>query len=199
MIRTIGTAVKLLAIIIFIAFFSCKTAEFGYLVLTVNGMIYDFSNRPVPNCTVQIGEKYQAVSDINGRFFIPKIPADDYSITVTKEGYETFHGSVIVGDGKQIVYIRIPSFMQLLELADDALTKNQIREASAFVDRAISIGERTTELLFYAAVVAFRQQKYLEAKYLLVEAKQQGANDLYIDSFIQDLNQLLEAEDETSG
>jgi hypothetical protein len=195
----INTTVKLVTGVMFLVLFSCKTTEFGYTVLTVNGMIYDFSNKPIPNCTIQLGEKHQAVSDINGRFFIPKIPVGDYTIAVTKEGYETYHGTIIVGDDQQIVYLRIPSSIQLLELADEALTKKRIREAVVFVDRAISIGERTTELLFYAAVVSFRQQKYREAKAFLIEAKQQGANDIYIDSFIQDLNQLLEAEHETGG
>jgi hypothetical protein len=183
----------------FFAFFSCKTTEFGYTVLTVNGMIYDFSNKPISNCTVQIGEKHQAVSDINGRFIIPNVPAGDYTIIAIKEGYEAYHGNILVGDNKQIVYLRIPSPIQLLELADEALSKNHIREATVFVDRAISIGEWTTELFFYAAVVSFRQQKYHEAKEFLVEAKRQGANDIYIDFFIQDLNKLLEVEHETSN
>jgi hypothetical protein len=187
---------KFSAAIIFLAIFSCKTSELGYPILTVNGMIYDFNNKAIPNCTVQIGEKHFAVSDINGRFYVPKIPSGNYSIIIIKEEHEVFHDKIIVEDNTQIVYIRIPSITQLLELADNALEKNQIQEAASFVDRAKSIGKRTTELLYYAAIVSFRQQDYSTAQELLIEAKQQGANDSYIDIFLKDLNQLLDDENE---
>jgi hypothetical protein len=180
----------LFLLVIPLGLFSCKTAEFGYKVMDVNGMIYDFSNRPIPNYTIFLGEKYSSMTDINGRFLISKVPAGNYIIHGEGGGYESYQSAVVISQREQIIYIRLPSFNQLLELADTALVKNQINEADAYLVRASLLGEETTELLFYRATVRFRQKRYAAALDLLQTAINSGSADIYVEKFLQDLKRM---------
>jgi tetratricopeptide (TPR) repeat protein len=169
---------------------SCKTTEFLYQVISVNGMVYDFNNRPVSNYKISLGDKYVSLTDINGRFMLPQIPVGSYQLNGEKEGYEIYQGDVEINHQEQIIYLRIPSFEQLLELADDALGKNRINEAAAYLDRAQSIGLETVEYYFYGAVIKYRQDDILGAIETLEKAVKSGSADMYITIFLNDLREI---------
>jgi hypothetical protein len=177
---------------------SCKTAEFGHPMIDVNGMIYDFSNKPISNYTIHLGEKYTSISDINGRFYLPKIPANTYKITGNKEGYETYVSNILINSKEQIIYLRIPSSSQLLDLADQSLSSHNISEAELYIERASNIGSTSIELLFYSAVVSFRKKEYQKAIDHLMAAKDLGSTDIYVEKFFNDLKNLIEVHNENS-
>jgi thioredoxin-like negative regulator of GroEL len=165
-------------------FLSCKTAEFGFKVIDVNGMIYDFSNRPVPACSIALGSKYKSTTDINGRFTLSKIPVGNYTITGQKKGFEPYVDELSIKDKGQIIYIRIPSQIQLLDLADQALTKNDLEAAREMAERAYQIDNNNIETLFYCATVQFRLNAFDTAAAFLEAAKNLGSKDIYIDQFL---------------
>lgn len=167
---------------------SCKSAEFGFHSVDTNGMVYDFENRPLSGYEVQIG-KYHAVSDITGRFLIPKIPAGNYEIYGTKLGYESYAGTITVDDIKQIVYIRVPSESQLLNLVDTALTENKIEEAENNLRRAKNTGVTNTEMQLFEAIVLFRKNDVPGAIKILEDMKASGVTDKYILLFLENLKQ----------
>ena len=185
------THVLLLLLYSFLAF-SCKTAEFGFKVMDINGMVYDFSNRPVPNYEISLGRKYKGSTDINGRFTLPKVAVGTYTIAGHKNGYENYNDEVFVKDRGQIIYIRIPSQNQLLNLVDDALAANDFAIAGEMAERAFQIDKNNIETLFYNAAVSFRQQQYYKAIYFLEAAVNLGAKDTYIDKFLSILRELRE-------
>jgi len=178
-------------IIAFLLFASCKTAEFGHKVYDVNGMIYDFSNRPIPHCEIALGRKYKSSTDINGRFTLLKVPIGEYAITVNKNGFETYTDDVNIMDRNQIIYIRIPSLNQLLEIVDDALTKNNLSDAEEVIKRAYQIDRNNIEMLYYYATVKYQKQEYNEAIAFLTTAKNLGSKDEYIDKFLSILRGLV--------
>jgi hypothetical protein len=161
--------------------------EFGNTVIDVNGMIYDFTNRPISNYTIHIGEKYWSTTDINGRFLISNVPVGEYIINGEGNGYESYQGDVLVKDREQIIYIRVPSFSQLLDLVDLALSKNQLDEAENYIWRANLAGGFTTELLFYMAVIKYRQKDYSSAIINLRTAIDLGSTDIYVIKFLNDI------------
>jgi hypothetical protein len=167
-------------------------------MIDVNGMIYDFSNRPVSNYTITLGEKLTSVSDINGRFYFSKVPADTYDINGSKEGYETYKDTVTIGQKEQIIYLRIPSVSQLLDLADESLSKPNLLEAESYIQRAANIGVPSTELFFYSAVISFRKKEYTEAINYLMEAKEAGSTDIYLEQFLNDLTKLINVDEEAN-
>jgi tetratricopeptide (TPR) repeat protein len=184
----------LLFLIISSLFLSCKTAEFGFKVIDINGMVYDFGSRPIASCNVYIDNRYYAETDINGRFSMAKVPEGSYKIQVSKKGYETYTGDIRINDRKQVLYMRTPSLQQLLDMVDSSLEQNQMDEALSFINRALSIGEVTTELLFYAAVVQFRLGDIQKAGEYLQRIKSRGSHDVYLEKFLQDIQNLEEKE-----
>ena len=170
---------------------SCKTAEFGFRVVDIGGMIYDFSNRPVPHCEISLGRRYKSSTDINGRFTLPKVALGTYTITVYKDGFEAYSEEVRINGAGQIIYIRIPSQTQLLNLVDEALTVNNLNLAEEVVERAYQIDGKNIEMLFYYATVKFRQHDYEKAIHFLETAQSIGSRDLYIDKFLTVLKELL--------
>jgi len=169
--------------------FSCKTAEFGCQTIDVNGMIYDFDNRPVPHCEVTIGSKYCGITDINGRFSLPKIPEGTYVITGIKNGFETYTEEITISGWGQIIYIRMPSQAQLLELADQALTNLDYAAACENAEKAYLIDNKSTEAVFYYAIVKYRQGESQKALEILEKASADGIRDIYIDKFIKTIKE----------
>lgn len=181
-------------VILTIAVTGCKTTGFNGKTIDVNGMIYDFANKPVAYCEITLGETYAATTDINGRFTLPKVPPGTYGITGSKNGYETYMDYVTIQDWGQIIYIRIPSQNQLLNLIDEAMTVMNFGLAEEYMKRAYEIDKTNVEMLFYYAAIKFRQQKYNEAVSYLEAAKSLGSRDTYIDRFLTILKELINAE-----
>lgn len=165
----------------------CKTAEFGPASVDINGMVYDFSNRPVPDYKVYIGER-ETVTDVSGRFSLRKVPVGKYSVIGAKKGYESYSGETSITGKGQIVYVRIPSEKQLLDLVDSSLANNDIPKAASYVTRAANTGAVTNECKFYSAVVLFRQCKYREAGIILEDLIESGWDDSYVRSFYEDVS-----------
>lgn len=172
------------ACILIIFFVSCKTAEFGVTCIDINGMVYDFENRPVPGYEISVGPKLKSVSDITGRFTIQKVPAGTYEVLGRRELYESYRGTLELTDKKQIVHIRVPSATQLLDLADKELTENRLDSAERLIDRANGTGIHTTESVFYTAVLKFRKHDTDGAILLLEELIASGVDDVYAVQFL---------------
>jgi len=188
--RTGNTTYALPLLLFSLLAFSCKTAEFGFKVININGMVYDFSNRPVPYYEISLGRKYKGSTDINGRFTLPKVPVGTYTISGHKNGYEDYLDEVIVKDRGQIIYIRVPSQNQLLNVVDDALAANNFPLAEEMAERAFQIDNNNIEALFYNAAVSFRQRQFEKAISFLEAAMDLGSKDLYIDKFLLILKEL---------
>jgi tetratricopeptide (TPR) repeat protein len=165
----------------------CNTTGYKRTLVGLNGMVYDFENKPIPQYIVAVDAKTPVSTDINGRFFVPRVRMGKHKITGRKTGYEEYKGELIINDRRQIVYLRVPNLPQLLDLADGALSKNNIEEAALYIQRAGSIGERTTELFFYSAVTMFRRGEYKEAIEILRDAVFLGSRDEYVVKFLNDL------------
>jgi len=177
----------LLIFIIFIIsllFSSCKTAEFGFKLINISGMVYDFSNRPVSNYEVALGKWYSGSTDINGRFTLLKVPLGSYQIRGSKKGYEDYTSEVIIKNKGQIIYIRIPSQNQLLSMADEALAASNFFLAEEIVERAYQIDKNNIEMLFYYATILFRQNNLEGAASFLEDAVNLGSKDLYVQKFL---------------
>jgi len=181
-----------LPFIIFIAFLSlsCKTAEFGFKTADINGMVYDFSNRPVFNYEVVLGENFFGSTDINGRFTLLKVPLGNHKISGSKSGFENYNDEVIIKDKEQIIYIRIPSQNQLLAMADEALASNNFTLAEEMAERAYQIDKNNIETLFYYAAVSFRQNNFKKAVSFLEDALNLGSKDYYVQKFLSVIKEM---------
>ena len=169
---------------------SCQTAEFGGKTFDVNGMVYDFSNRPIPHCEIVIGGKYRTSTDINGRFTLSRVPPGDHTISGEKRGFESYSDLISVRERGQIIYFRLPSQNQLLILLDEALSANELAIAKEMAERAYQIDSNNIEMLFYYAVVKFKQDEYEKAISFLEAAQRLGSKDIYVDKFLSILKEM---------
>ena len=180
--------------IIVLSAVSCKTAEFGYKVFDINGMVYDFANRPVAFCEISLGRRgLSGTSDINGRFSIPRVPLGNYTLTVYKDGYEKYSEVFFIKQRGQIIYVRLPSQNQLLDLVDEALTANNLTLAEEIAERAYQVDPNNIETLFYFATVKYRRLDYSGALACLEAANNLGPKDPYIGKFIARIKEILDA------
>ena len=174
---------------------SCKTTDFGSKAFDINGMIYDFSNRPVAHCEISLGKWYKGITDINGRFTFQKVSPGTYTVSGHKNGYEPYSEEIILKDRGQIIYIRIPSQNQLLNMVDEAIAANNFILAEEIAVRAYHIDKTNIEMHYYFAVIKFRQHQYKRAISYLETAKYLGSRDFYIEKFLTTLKELLNAEE----
>jgi len=180
----------LFSVIFILILTSCSTLRDRENAIDVNGMVYDFTNRPIPHSEILLGEEIQSITDINGRFTLQRVQPGLHTIIIRKSGFETYAEEIYIRDRAQIIYIRMPSQSQLLELVDDAIARHDFIMASALVERAYNIDPNNIVMLFYYATVAFRLQDYASAIMYLETAQQLGSRDLYISRFLAILREL---------
>lgn len=173
---------SLVSFFVALLFVSCKTAEFGFKCVDINGMVYDFENRPVAGYAIGVG-KLQATTDVSGRFVLRKLPSGSYGITGEKTGFEPYSGTIDVRDERQIIYVRIPSARQLLDLADISFGNGDIDEASSLVGRAERCDGRSFECRFYRAIAQFRLNDPVAARTTLDSMIGDGCVDPYVIRF----------------
>ena len=188
------TRICLMIIIFIVLMGSCRTAEFGFKVVDISGMVYDFSNRPVAHFEVvldrKFSRKYKGSTDINGRFTLFKVPVGIYTLIGSKKGYEHYFDELNIKQKGQIIYIRIPSQNQLLNMVDEALVANDFTLAEETAERAFRIDNNNIEMLFYCATVAFRQNQFDKAISFLEKAKALGSKDFYVEKFLTSLKEI---------
>ena len=169
---------------------SCQSLSYDQKTIDVNGMVYDFSNRPVFNCEIIIGDNYRTSTDINGRFTLSRIPIGDYTISGHKKGFESYFDLISVKERGQIVYLRIPSQNQLLIILDESLSLNELSIAAEIAERAYKIDSNNLEMLFYYAILKFKQKEYEEAIDYLEKAITLGFKDYYVYKFLTILKEI---------
>lgn len=183
---TIRAAVCAAAFVLVFAV-SCKTAEFGVRRFEINGMVYDFENRPVSGYELSIDGK-KAVTDVTGRFSVAGMTAGNHAINGGKTGFESFSGDIDARGAESIAYIRIASERQLLDLACAALDDGDVSKASGLVVRAENTGHASSDCRFLGAVVRFRMGDADGARSTLDALIADGCDDPYVGRMRDDLD-----------
>jgi hypothetical protein len=166
---------------------SCKTAEFGMRKFDLNGMVYDFENRPVSGYEVSIDGK-KAVTDVTGRFSFAGMTTGMHALKGAKGGFESFSGDIDARDAESIAYIRIASERQLLDLACAALDDGDAPKASGLVARAEGTGHASSDCRFLRAIVLFRMGDADGARSTLDALIADGCEDPYVGRMRDDLD-----------
>lgn len=184
-----GTAVCVFAL--FCA--GCKTASLLYGV-DVNGMVYDFDNRPVAGYYVTLNDDLAVVTDITGRFTFEKVKLGDYLLKGESSDYEAFEGSVSIYNRQQVIYLRIPSFSQLIQLTDKTLEEGKVSEAEQFLNRAAAMDGEHIDVLLYTVVLEYRKNNIERAMQTLERVKQKGYRADWVDTFYYELEKIQHKE-----
>ncbi len=147
-------------------YLSTKPEEFASADLF--GMIYDHHNQACPGVRVSIDGAAGPLSDVNGRFTLPNISRGRHAISVKKESFEEASFDIEYLSRTQVVYLKIISFSQILELAENALTERKLAEAGSFLARAEKIDDDNPLLLYLKAVLELKRGRPTDALALLL-------------------------------
>ena len=180
-------------LVVFFAFTSlfttCKTTSLLYGV-NINGMVYDFDNRPVPGYRLELNKDLTVVTDITGRFTFEKVKLGDYVLTGESTVYEPYEGTISIYNPEQVIYLRIPSFSQLLNLTDKALEDGNVSEAEQFLHRAATMDEEHIDVLLYKAVLEYRKNNIERAMRAIERVKVKGYRADWVDKFYYELQKI---------
>jgi hypothetical protein len=178
--------VFMLSAVLSVFFAGCATTKQIQPVL--NGMIYDSDNEPVVDVLVQVTDKIRTNSDIYGHFHIENLRADtDYTITCTKQGYETASVNFVYNSISEVAYIRMYSSEQLLGLAENEIQQKKYDAAVPYLVRADTAGGSKVCTGYLRAVIAYSKKSYDDALAELQKLMDAGYTQPYIYLFTADV------------
>ena len=178
-------------VLIIIAICSCNSLPTRkHKPQSLYGMIYDRDNRPVNNVILYVNNKPMAVSDIQGRFIIPKLnPQSQYTIAARKDAYEEVVIEISFIDPSDVLYIRLYSADQLLAEAEDALKGKDWDRTESLLIRAQNAGGNDIAIQFLHGVLLYYKKEYRQALAILSELSEIERNAPYLFLFMADLCQ----------
>ena len=198
--------ITLLIIIILISLTSCKTqkgvfknkelGEFEFSNLP--GMIYDADNRPCSKVSVSVwmsGEKGEekliktSESDINGRFTIPGLARGTYRIVAEKEGYESITTEIFYSSRLDVLYFKIFSQKQILNLATGALSERRYSRVEDYLNRSEDINGDDPYYLYIKALYLYGKNEFSGALIPLEKVRKQGFKFPYVSLLMADIYQ----------
>jgi tetratricopeptide (TPR) repeat protein len=181
--------VKKIFVILFgvILFLSCQSGK-PIKRLTNEGlmyaMIYDHDNTPVNAVTVYINGRKTVTSDIQGRFIMDRMRKGEYTIKLTKKGYETLEDAFSF-DPLQVLYFKMISTAQLVVLAETALENAEYNIAENYINRALLLEPNQSHILFLKSIILYLQSRYIEAIVILENLIKSGNNDTAISQLME--------------
>jgi tetratricopeptide (TPR) repeat protein len=179
--------------IFLLALLSCATetrkTPYEFKNAPLIGMVYDRENKPCAGASVFIDEIEKASTDINGRFAVPGLSRGTHTVAVKKEGYEKEEFTFEFLSRSQVVYLRVYSFDQLLDEAEDAIAERSWAEAADLIERANAVKPDDPVGLYLEAVLFNEQKQYHEAKGRLERILSLGYNELYVYLALADIHQ----------
>ncbi len=155
----------------------------------INGIVYDFENRPCPNVTVKLNDKFVIRTDINGRFTFLRMPPGAYSLTFEKQGYESLAIEFDFRSRAQVLYAKIISLKALVLRAEEALAEKKWSETESLLVRAKAIDSENPTVQYLEATLALFQGRVEEATQLLKTMLEQGHSNTTILLSLADIYQ----------
>ncbi len=142
-------------------------------------MIYDYDNLPVTGVNVLINGKKTVDSDIQGRFILDIAKPGEYTITLTKNGYEPIEEDFIY-DPMNVLYFKMINASQLLVFAEDAIDQHAYESAESYLNRAVLLEPYRSDVLYLKSILYYVQNRYPEAKEQLDYMISLGIRDEYV-------------------
>jgi tetratricopeptide (TPR) repeat protein len=137
-------------------------------------MIYDYHGQPCSNVRIRLDNKEGPRSDINGRFTLKNLAKGPHQIVLSKDTYEEISFSFDFTNRTQVLYLKLCSMTQLLELAEKELDNKKLARAEALLNRAAKIDADNAVLLYLKAILALKRDQVGEAIANLKKILDQG-------------------------
>src|SRR6266702_2224554 len=122
--NSIGRTRTLLCILSFLCFSWFASTALASIFGTVRGIVHDSQHHPIGNARATLHTRTtdwqkETVTDDEGRFQIDAVPAGEYAIHITHEGFRDFDGSLtVLADSSPILHfpMELPTLTQRVEV-----------------------------------------------------------------------------------
>lgn len=158
---------------------ACQTTK--HTLPVVQGMIYDGDNEAVSDVEIYINDKKNALSDIYGHFTLSAMELEkQYELTAKKNGYEEKSFSFTYTNPSQVIYLRMYSNAELINLAESMVEQKKYADAETYLTRAELAGGNYLSVNYLRAVICVLKTDYDNALKIATDILDAG----YIDSYI---------------
>jgi hypothetical protein len=137
------------------------------------GMVYDFDHTPLKGVLVYIDGRKTVETDIHGRFVIEFKKPGDYTVKLSKTGYEDIEQNFAY-DPMNILYFNMINAAQLLALAEEALDQGVYAGTETLLDRALLLEPHRPDIQYLRGIVLFLQRRDTEARAALERLARTG-------------------------
>lgn len=165
--------IKLLLIIILcLSLFSCASINrIGEKKGILQGMVYDYENRPIAGYIISIKNYGKTTTDINGRFMLDGIKYGTVEICGEGQNYSLYTDNFDFSDKTQILYLKIPSYEWLYTSIDTHIEKEEFSMAEKILSEFPAEEQKKSRYLFYKAIFDFRTTRGTEKSTILENLK----------------------------
>jgi len=137
----------------------------------MQGMLYDYDNRPVCGYELILDNKMHVFTDINGRFEFPSSEYRTHTLTGNGNGYEAVDRAYDFANRGQILYLRIPSIENLYCQLDTQLVNGQNDKAEKILQTLSKTEQTQNKFKLYSAILRLRKSSDTDKNLLIMEIK----------------------------
>jgi len=167
---------RLIAIPLFcLLLLSCRTIERpngrrGHL----QGMVYDCENRPVNGYRIDLDRFRSTVTDINGRFCFDSVKYGQHLVCGSGASHLPSEEAYGFEDGKQIIYLRVPSNNWLYSWIDRQIAEGKLDDIERNLGRFSEDEKKGLTWRLYEAIYRYRTASDSDKTAFLENAERLG-------------------------
>ena len=150
------------------------------------GMVYNDENIPVSGAEVIIDGKTAALTDSQGRFILTSRQRKDFTLSLSKAGYETVT-AVFHFEPMDVIHLVMVNADQLVKQAEFAMDEGRYRDVIVFCDRVLTLNAERTDASYLKALSLIRLREYGRARYILLELQRKIGEREYIRQVLEGL------------
>jgi len=180
-----------------LALAGCKSAS-TFQPESFHGMVYNLNNEPVNGLTVSLFSfkdaesvpEFKVLTDIHGHFNLGALKTGTtYKVDFEKKGYEKKSTIFTYSDPGEILYVKICSGEQYIQLAEAQIKSGNYSEAQKLLQNAENAGANLTVINYLLAVINYKQKNYEIAAAILEKLIEDGSQEAHINLFLADIYQ----------
>jgi hypothetical protein len=150
------------------------------------GMVYNYDNIPVSNAEVIVDGKTVGMTDNNGRFVLVSRQRNEFTLCLTKVGYETVTG-VFRFEPMDVIHFVMVNADQLVSQAEHAMDEGWYAEVIRLCDRALALNPDRSDASYLKALGLVRLREYGRARLVLEELQRHIGEREYISRVLEAL------------
>jgi len=150
------------------------------------GMVYNNENSPVSGVEVLVDGRTVTLSDAQGRFVLASRQRKEFTLTLTKAGYENVTGFFRF-EPMEVIHLVMVNADQLVRQAEFSMDEGRYHEVITLCDRALVLNAERIDASYLKALGLIRLREYDRARFMLLELQKKIGERDYIHQILERL------------